>query len=104
MPFVPQLYAAVVPLIAIGMAIELSARNDQTTLSTVDDFYAFYGIIPDNTTVGRTSNIVSFILCLVSAASSGLVMSVYLTAPLNERNNLRMKILFGLFIAHFFAA
>ncbi|KAG9050077.1 hypothetical protein FS837_007830 [Tulasnella sp. UAMH 9824] len=104
MPFLPQLYAAVVPLIAIGMAIELSARNDQTTLSTVEDFYAFYGIIPDNTTVGRTSNIVSFLLCLISAVTSGLVISVYLTAPLNERNNLRMKILFGLFIAHFFAA
>ncbi|KIO15360.1 hypothetical protein M407DRAFT_35083 [Tulasnella calospora MUT 4182] len=104
MPFVPQLYTAVVPL--IGMAIALSARNenDQTSLSTVNAFYATYGIIPDDSTVGRTSNVVSFLLCLISVVSSALVASVYLTAPPNERNNLRMKMLFGLFIAHFFAA
>ncbi|KAG8933311.1 hypothetical protein FRC01_009961 [Tulasnella sp. 417] len=104
MPLVPQLYTAVVPL--IGMVIALSSRNekDQTTLSTADDFYAIYGITPDDSTVGRTSNIVSFLLCLISVVSSALLMSVYLIAPLNERNNLRMKMLFGLFIAHFFAA
>ncbi|KAG8952649.1 hypothetical protein FRC04_004011 [Tulasnella sp. 424] len=86
--------------------MELSTRdeNEQTTLSPVNDFYAAYGIIPDDSTVGRTGNIVSLLLSLTSVVSSAVVMSVYLTAPPSERNNLRMKMLFGLFVAHFFAA